>query len=142
MADPKNHTYKLYIYDLKTNSTSTDEFIVIANSGLTTVEYKNKSMNIGLEALKFTRKVYQPGLIEAEIQLQQKSGGLPMISELQEMLLKRKVLLKLGVEGVKNSFTLAENYYIHEIVPLYKKTSEKTSVYVKLSIYSMDKLMT
>ena len=142
MADPKNHTYKLYIYDLKTKSTSTDEFIVIANSGLTTVEYKKKSMNIGLWALKFTRKVYQPGLIEAEIQIQQKSGGLPTISELQEMLLKRKVLLKLGVAGVKNSFTLAENYYIHEIVPLYKKTSEKTSVYVKLSIYSMDKLMT
>ena len=142
MADPKNHTYKLYIYDLKTKSTSTDEFIVIANSGLTTVEYKKKSMNIGLWALKFTRKVYQPGLIEAEIQIQQKAGGLPTISELQEMLLKRKALLKLGVAGVKDSYTLAENYYIHEIVPLYKKTSEKTSVYVKLSIYSMDKLMT
>ena len=30
MADPKNHTYKLYIYDLKNEPTSTDELAIDA----------------------------------------------------------------------------------------------------------------
>ena len=83
-----------------------------------------------LHGIKFNRKIYQPGEIEAEISLLDKKA----VSELTNMLLMKEVKL------THDSKTIAENYYVHEILPQEKKND--TGIFVKLMIYSMDKLMT
>lgn len=83
-----------------------------------------------LHGIKFNRKIYQPGEIEAEISLLNQKT----VSELTNMLLMKEVKL------THDSKTIAENYYVHEILPQEKKND--TGIFVKLMIYSMDKLMT
>lgn len=83
-----------------------------------------------LHGVKFNRKIYQPGEIEAEISLSDKKT----VSELTDLLLMKKVKLTLGTK------TIAENYYVHEILP--QEKNGDVGIFVKLMIYSMDKLMT
>ena len=90
----------------------------------------NTSNEYCLHGIKFNRKIYQPGEIEAEISLLNKKT----VSELTDMLLMKEVKL------THNNETIAENYYVHEILPQEKKND--TGIFVKLMIYSMDKLMT
>lgn len=90
----------------------------------------NTSNEYCLHGIKFNRKIYQPGEIEAEISLLNKKT----VSELTNMLLMKEVKL------THNNETIAENYYVHEILPQEKKND--TGIFVKLMIYSMDKLMT
>jgi hypothetical protein len=83
-----------------------------------------------LHGVRFNRKIYQPGEIEVEISLSEKET----VSELTRLLLMKEVKL------MYNDNTIAENYYVHEILP--KDKQDDTGIFVKLMIYSMDKLMT
>ncbi len=83
-----------------------------------------------LYGVRFNRKIYQPGEIEAEVNIDPEKT----IDELTAMLLGKKVTL------MKGDQTLAENYYVQEILPQKKKGI--TGIYVRLYIYSMDKLAT
>lgn len=84
-----------------------------------------------LHGIRFNRKIYQPGEIEAEISMKPK----PSVTEAISMLLQKSVTLKMNDE------TVAENYYVHEVLPQEKK-DDSDQLFIKVSIFSMDKLMT
>ena len=99
-------------------------------------------MWLSLYGVTFERKIYEPGHIQAEIMIRTVSSL--TVSNVFDMLDSRKA--SLSVDGVD----VAQNYYIHEISPQFESKSVKKDgqttteyyVYVKLDIYSPDKLMT
>ena len=95
-----------------------------------TITLTNKEIDLKLHGVRFNRKIYQQGEIEAEIS----TNKLVDIKEITNYLLLKAVTLKKGDK------IIAENYYIHEILPL--KKNDGTGIFMKLMIYSMDKLMT
>ena len=147
----KAQTYKLYIhndgvstYSPESTDTAVSRIEVYANS-VTQVTHNSKDFFLSLGGVNFVRKVYQPGHIEAEVQITLPTTGdnaNPTMTDLQEMFVRKKVDLEIAYEGYDDDFKVATNYYIHEICPLFERDGTKTSVYVRLSIYSMDKLMT
>ena len=147
----KAQTYKLCIhndgvstYSPESTDTAVSRIVVYANS-VTKVIHNSKTFHLSLGGVNFVRKVYQPGHIEAEVQITLPTTGdnaNPTMTDLQEMFVRKKVDLEIAYEGYDDDFKVATNYYIHEICPLFERDGTKTSVYVRLSIYSMDKLMT
>ena len=83
-----------------------------------------------LHGVKFNRKIYQPDVIEAEVSVYPPIS----ISKITDMLFMKEAKLEM------NNLTIAENYYVHEILP--QKKSGDVGIFAKLLIYSMDKLMT
>jgi hypothetical protein len=94
-----------------------------------------KEIETKLYGVRFNRKIYRPGEIEAEVNIYPEKT----IDKLTTMLLGQKVTVTLQEDG-KDKQTVAENYYVHEILP--QKNNDTTGIYVKLYIYSMDKLAT
>lgn len=138
-------SYMLYITNDGLDSKTTDNTkrICIFNKSNTIVTYNSKEMKISLNGVTFRRRIYEPGHIVAEIQISYSgAANCPKMTDLQNMFIKKKVDLEICIEGVKKDTVLAQNYYIHEICPLFSSSSKDTSIYVRLSIYSMDKLMT
>lgn len=86
--------------------------------------------NYNLHEVWFNRRVYQPGEIVAEVSINPSKT----ISELSQMLLLQGVTLK------KGNTVIAKNYYVHEILPQTRNGDD--GIFVKLVIFSMDKLMT
>lgn len=138
-------SYMLYITNDGLDSKATDNTkrICIFNKSNTIVTYNSKEMKISLNGVTFRRRIYEPGHIVAEIQISYSgAANCPKMTDLQNMFIKKKVDLEICIEGAKKDTVLAQNYYIHEICPLFSSSSKDTSIYVRLSIYSMDKLMT
>lgn len=140
--------------------------VVLQNDRSTTASYSNISMAMSLYGVTFHRKVYEPGSIQAEILIQTKDSELPTVDLLTTMLIRRPVSLIIekshyqgGQKIIDEYFTVAQNYYIHEISPQFEKRNTRVEVldkggskkkqtvsynwiYVKLDIYSLDKLLT
>lgn len=142
--------------------------VEISYDSMTQIEYGGKQMQLSLFGLSFDRKMYEPGHIEAEVLMTKvvavdtagtstssptATGGaqmtatedrkadtpLPSISELRKMFIHKKVGLQATIG--EETYELATNYYIHEISPQIEKRGTKTSIYMKLNIYSLDNLM-
>lgn len=95
-----------------------------------------KKIRLSLSGLHFVRKIYQPGYIQAEVQVTLvNTADIPSVNNMRERFMKKKVSL------ILNKKTLAENYYIHDVSPLYERNGNTTSIYLRLTIYSMDNLM-
>lgn len=166
MANIEINKYKLEIYndgvdytDIATNTEKAAGKVVYPAE--VTIESSKKTKihiekNDGTEAeltlgrLTFHRKIYQPGHIEAEVLItlpETGSQGATAVSlsreQIQKTFFKKKVKLVLvkGTGSTAKEETLADNYYIHKISPRYEKRGSKTSIYMQLSIYSMDNLM-
>lgn len=108
----------------------------VAGQTTTTTTYtigEKSGCSLDLHALRFNRKLYQPGEIEAEISIKPALA----VSDVVTAFLNQKVELTL----VSASKTIANNYYVHELLPQ-KKKGDDTILYIKLLIYSMDKVMT
>ncbi|MBR1502934.1 MAG: hypothetical protein IJ618_03505 [Prevotella sp.] len=119
-----------------------------------------KTYNILLCGVKVNRKIYQPTEIEAELDIMQSitaasntvSPKAPKVSDVTNLLVQRQVKLeiletehpsaKVGISAYKNVYTIAQNCYVYEAFPQLKRDSNGLKMYVKLSIFSMDKLMT
>lgn len=148
-----NNTEKNKINYRKDKDGNIPKVVNISTNGNTTAGYKEEKdeqgntttidLFLSLTKLSFTRKIYEPGHIVADIQitLPKKDQSAPTFSELKDIFLSKKVALMLNVNTENNPFTLAKNYYIHEITPRYEKNGAATSIYLGLSIYSMDNLM-
>ena len=110
-----------------------------------------------LLGVKVNRKIYQPTEIEAELDIMQATIGssnqqentAPQFNDVRNLLLQRQVKLEIlevdrtsGVQVYKNSYTIAKNCYVYEMTPQLKCDGNGTKMYVKLCIFSMDKLMT
>ena len=124
MANPLNlFSLKIANTYVAGQTTTTDTFTIGQKSGY----------SLGLHALRYNRKLYQPGEIETEISIK----PAPAVSDVVTAFLKQKVELTL----VSANITIAKNYYVHELLPLEMK-GDATVLYIKLLIYSMDKVMT
>ncbi|MBR0527971.1 MAG: hypothetical protein IJJ98_14975 [Prevotella sp.] len=111
-----------------------------------------------LLGIKVNRRIYQPTEIEAELDItqtttdgsNQKSDTAPKFSDIRGLLLQRQVNLDmLEVVGTTNvleykepPYSIAKNCYVFEMTPQLNRDVNGTKMYVKLSIFSMDKLMT
>ena len=119
-----------------------------------------KSYKIALNGVKFNRKIYQPGEIEAEILINEDLTGkdkifateVPTSSETKSLFMMRQVTLQViqkdddgnqvNTENPDDN-KIAINYYVHELNPqLLKQASGGLTLAVKLTAYSMDKVMT
>ena len=118
------------------------------------------SYYIILHSVQMNRKIYQPTEIEAELDFMLQTTNTlgadevtaPSFKAVTDMFLKRRVKLEithvkmeassLGITDVVSSYTLAENCYVFKVNPMLKRDANGTKMYVKLNIFSMDKLMT
>ena len=72
------------------------------------IEINKVKYSIALSGLKFTRKVYEPGIIEAEVSIKSgetegdNAGKLPTFDEVEELLMDRQI----RVEQDEEKFTV------------------------------------
>ena len=116
----------------------------------------SKSYLLLLCGVKVNRKIYQPTEIEAELDitqmttdtLEQETTTAPKFSDIRGYLLQRKVSLDIVDKEIKDddgnpmTYSVAKNCYVYEMIPQLKSDVNGTKMYVKLSIFSVDKLMT
>ena len=113
-----------------------------------------------LQGVKVNRKIYQPTEIEAELVFMEKTtdtsgtSGMkaPSFKNVSALFLNRQVTVDiLQVDRMTNTtrtldydyeYNIAKNCYVYELNPLLKHEVNGTKMYVKMSIFSMDKLMT
>ena len=117
----------------------------VAQLGTTELKYQNEKYVITLHGIQFERKVYQPNEIDAELQftLNNSSDGTFLSqSDLSKLLLQRGVILSMRAKDEKEDTIVGLHYYVHEICPQVVRTASKSYLFVKLKIFSIDKLMT
>jgi hypothetical protein len=143
MADSNTNTtnpnvYQLFLYADKVGSS--DEGFKIDTSYNWVVGEKNYDAK--LTKLSYTKHVYAPCEISAQIDVSVKSSpstndgtAMPDNKKLVESFLNKKVDLKI------NSSLIATNYFVYKVKPIYK-TIASSLVSVELTIFSADKLMT
>ena len=112
---------------------------------------------ITFHGVKVNRKIYQPIEIEAELDFMMSTTNasdeetmkVPSFKAVTDLFIKREVTL--GIAHVNRSseereydatYTVAENCYVFEVNPMLKRDVNGMKMYVKLNIFSMDKLMT
>ena len=121
---------------------------------------KDNSYYLTLRGIKINRKIYQPTEIEAELDFMQittnatgtESTKAPKFEDVSALLLQRQVKVDiLQVDRIVDttrtleyqaSYNVAKNCYVYELNPQLKRDANGTKMYVKMSIFSMDKLMT
>lgn len=143
MADSNTNTtnpnvYQLFLYADKVGSS--DEGFKIDTSYNWVVGEKNYDAK--LTKLSYTKHVYAPCEISAQIDVSVKSSpstndgtAMPDNKKLVESFLNKKVDLKI------NSSLIATNYFVYKVKLIYK-TIASSLVSVELTIFSADKLMT
>lgn len=100
----------------------------------TQITIGNKTYLMSINTLNFTKKMYSPGEIIADIQFSITSGSWTKISKAD----LETVFKKAEVSLAYSNLTICSGYYVHEIIPRYKKSN----MYVTMKMYSPDKLMT
>ena len=127
------------------------------------IEINKVKYSIALSGLKFTRKVYEPGIIEAEVSIKSgetegdNAGKLPTFDEVEELLMDRQIELTIvdinkfkakgkgqekgdeesGTVDEEFETSIAKNYYVYMINP----QIVASDMFVKITIHSFDKLM-
>ena len=140
-------TYKLYLRENLASASVKVPDLTLVQLMETDLEFEGSKYKVAVRDIKFERKVYQPGEIKAEIMitLMEDTNEDAMVippDKLKTLLLHRKVTLTILPKDAKAETVVARNYYVHEINPRVVRDSASTQIFVSLSIYSMDKLMT
>ena len=150
MAD--NYHYRL-CFDIKVKEKDDEETdLWLENTEERPVVLNNVIYHMTLKEITFNRKIYQPGEIEAEVSFLEKTENkeeettLTVLS-VSDLFLKRCVSLYLvnhdnhGNEISKQ--IIAKDYFVYELNPrLVRQPDGSKMMFVRLSIFSMDKLMT
>lgn len=129
-----------------------DAPIHVVNGQKEEISYLKKKMSLSLYGVSFHRKIYEPSCVKAELLISMTERP-PKVVELTGMLLRRKVALEVSKteENKTGTYTVAENFYIHEISPQYETERKNDGclgevtnyyIYVKLEMYSLDKMLT
>jgi hypothetical protein len=142
-------TYDLYFHENIESPDNTVPELALVQRATTSLIHNNLSFDIELNEVEFLRKLYQPGCITANLQIIYQdaigSEAPVMLSQddLKTILLQRRTTLGIAPKDAEGpEIIIAENYYVHEITPQVIKDSMKSMLFVKLCMYSMDKLMT
>ena len=152
--------YRLTFGNTITNPSKELTELVLEQGSRKEFKDDNHEYYLTFRGLKVNRKIYQPVEIEAEIDFMQKtvdsSGNnvnvAPSFSDVTGFLLHRQVKLEIlqvdrlpdttTITDYLNQFTIADNCYVYELNPQLKQDVSGSKMYVKLDIFSMDKLMT
>lgn len=145
--------YQLYLYQYIDNPKGKAVNLLLEQRSTKAMMLNNVKYNIGLLDIRFNRKIYQPGEIEAELDFVPESGQhqVPTAKEVNDLLLRRQVEMSVveleydsaGQRTGTIPVCVAKNYYVYGITPrLNRQTDGSLRMTVKLAIYSMDKLMT
>ena len=150
MAD--NYHYRL-CFDKKVKGKDDEETdLWLENTNESQVVLDNVIYHMALRGITFNRKIYQPGEIEAEIFFLEKTENKVeetnlTVSSVSDLFLKSCVSLFLvnhdhhGNEVSKQ--IIAKDYFVYELNPrLVRQPDGSKMMFVRLSIFSMDKLMT
>ncbi len=151
MAETTNNKKKAistYEYKLDLSLSIENPDVSVATLSLTPeagkkVKIGNTDSTVTLQGVKFTRKIYEPGLIEAEVVI----TPVPAVDEVNKLFMMRKAKLSImntapdATEDEKEK-TIAQNYFVYMVNPQIVMNNGKPTMFVKLTIYSMDKLMT
>jgi hypothetical protein len=109
------------------------------------IKIKEEDFHVTLTGLKFRRKLYEPGTIEAEVAINVVKAAQPSFEEVEKLFAMRQVELTIvdtdKAKEPDNETTIAKNYYIYLINPQIVTEQSKTTMYVKLTINSYDKMM-
>ena len=140
-------TYKLYLRENLASASVKVPDLTLVQLAETDLEFEGSKYKVAVRDINFGRKVYQPGEIKAEIMItlmgdtNEDTMVIPP-DKLKTLLLHRKVTMTILPKDAKAETVVARNYYVHEINPRVVRDSASTQIFVSLSIYSMDKLMT
>lgn len=143
----ETYIYKLYLGNSIENLSTPIDAIELEQRGKFNVRVGTSTYTLAMQGVKVDRKVYQPGKIEVEISAEGTTEPTPEV--LEQLLLKRIAKLVVFPSNVlqkdvdKVTITVAENYYVQEVIPQFvRQASGSNQIFVKLVIYSVDKLMT
>lgn len=150
MAD--SYHYRL-CFDKKVKGKDDEETdLWLENTEETQVVLDDVIYDMTLRDITFNRKIYQPGEIEAEISFLKESGNKEedtdlSVTSVSDLFLKSCVSLYLvshDHQGHEISRQLiAKDYFVYELNPrLVRQPDGSKMMFVRLSIFSMDKLMT
>ena len=101
------------------------------------------TLDVSLASLRYHKKMYQPGLIQAKLKLSLPAGSnspLPEVTSIIKTFKNSKVTLKVKTDN--DSDFIAQNYYVFKVVPEYTTNTSGQYVYVSLDIYSPDHKLT
>ena len=139
----RTYDYRFY-FGVSVEDSSTDIGTLALTPSKTEFKIDNRKFTHCVNGVKFTRKLYEPGLIEAEVAIEASDTILPSMSEISALYLNRLVKLTIQTKDIQGEkeITIAENYYVYEVCPQIVKNNGVASLFVKLVINSIDKLMT
>ena len=120
---------------------------------------QTKTFSVLILNVNIDRKIYQPGAVEVDMEVREVNKSLdgtpcetlPSFQSISGLFIRRMVTLEIhpiSWDGSKmmvdrsKDYTVAQNYYVHEMNPQLKRDTVGMKMYVKLQIFSMDKLMT
>ncbi len=150
MESINSFEYRLYFgNDIKDPDKEVSEIPPLHAKQYVYAKIGKNSFSLVLTGLKFTRQVYQPGLIEAEVTIRPiRNEGvnlspLPTFEQVQNVFMNRQVELTIVNTAITddNETTIAKNYYVHMMNPQIAYNQGNMEIYLKLTIYSLDKLM-
>ena len=144
---PKGLIYKLTFLNNIEDPDKVLPELIVTQLGDTVFEHQNAKYSITLNGVQFDRKIYQPNEIDAELHFMlqnstKEDSTILSQSDLQSLLLQRIVTLSVCPQEQTEDTVIAHNYYVHEICPQVVRDLASTQLFVKLKIYSVDKLMT
>lgn len=109
-----------------------------------TATIDNTGYDISLLSLRYHKKMYQPGLIEAKLQLKQNNTSatkkVPDMSKLVDYFKSKSAYLSKTVDSTE--VVIAEDYYVYQVTPEYKRGEKGQYVVISLQIYSPDHKLT
>ena len=168
MENINNYDYRLFFgKNIKNPMTEVTEIPPLHAKQNFYIEIDKVKYSIVLSGLKFTRKVYEPGIIEAEVSIKsaettgENVGKIPTFNQVEALLMDRQIELTIvdidkfkakptGQNGEeqaqktiddKSETSIAKNYYVYMINPQIATNSGAKEMFVKLTIHSFDKLM-
>lgn len=104
-----------------------------------TIPIRESNVKTTLVSLEYNKKVYHPCEIKAVLQMDY-TPNVTTPQALKDTLVNAKVKLTRTDDGTDSKvYAIAQNYYVHKIVP---KFSGNISVYVTLYIFSIDNKLT
>lgn len=139
----REYNYSL-IFGANIVAPKTDFITLRLEQSTENIEIDDLPCTICLNGVKFMRKMYEPGLIEAEVTIAKQNGAKasPSMTAIKDLFIKRQTALAITPTDTLVEETIAENYFVYLVNPVLTKNNKVASYSVKLTIYSMDKLMT
>ena len=117
----------------------------IPYSESTEITIDNEKYELSLLSLRYNKRMFQPGKIEAKLLLKQKTTGTTKAPSKDSLVKyfktqKNDVFLSKTVDKVTKD--IAKNYYVYKVTPEFKRNDDGQYVNVNLDIYSPDHKLT